>query len=140
MSKPAMQPGGWTRQQLESDTSWVYLLSRTQIAEFKAAMRHAKATGKSFCDLSPDDFPIGQDAQRALDAVIEGTQGLLGLKVLRGFPVDRFDADSMRMLFWGIGLHLGVPRPQGKQSQFMSDVTDAGGVYRSSTGRGYNTN
>jgi hypothetical protein len=58
---------------------------------------------------------------------------------MRGLPVERWSVDDARRLFWGIGLHLGVPRPQGKASQFMSDVRDAGGTYRSTAGRGYNT-
>ena len=43
-------------------------------------------------------------------------------------------------MYWGLGLHLGIPRPQGKKSQFISHVRDDGGTYRSTNGRGYNTN
>jgi hypothetical protein len=59
---------------------------------------------------------------------------------LRGLPSDRFDLADNRLLFWAIGTHLGVARPQGKASQLMSDVRAAGGQYRGTGGRGYNTN
>ncbi|MFG5408434.1 TauD/TfdA family dioxygenase [Piscinibacter sakaiensis] len=70
---------------------------------------------------------------------VEATQSGRGFVLLRGFPVERWGVEASRLLFWGLGLHLGVPRPQGRASQFMSDVRDAGGVYRSTAGRGYNT-
>jgi hypothetical protein len=140
MIKPATYPHSWTRQELETDTSWILELSDEQIADFEQATQAALASGKSMFEMTREDFPIGAAARAALDAVVKGTQDEYGLKLLRGFPVDRHDDDAMRMLWWGIGLQMGVARPQGKQSQFMSDVTNAGGTYRAATGRGYNTN
>ena len=41
---------------------------------------------------------------------------------------------------WAIGLHTGVARPQGKASQYISPVRDAGVDYRAASGRGYSSN
>jgi hypothetical protein len=41
---------------------------------------------------------------------------------------------------WAIGLHAGVPRPQGRATQYISPVRDAGTDYRAATGRGYSSN
>jgi hypothetical protein len=68
------------------------------------------------------------------------TQHGYGVALVRGLPTSDLTEDEARLLFWGLGLHLGVARPQGKRSQFMSDVRAEGGEYRSPTGRGYNTN
>ena len=64
----------------------------------------------------------------------------IGFLVLRGLPMDGQSVDDHRLMAWAIGTHLGVARPQGKASQLMSDVRDAGGTYRGGSGRGYNTN
>lgn len=57
--------------------------------------------------------------------------------MLRGFPVDRYDPGDARLVFWGLGAHMGVARPQGRASPMIADVRDIGVDYRSATGRGY---
>lgn len=131
--------GGWTRRDVEQDQGWIHVLSDVEIDALERALRHAQQTGKDRFDMSVEDFPLDAGVRQRLVALIDETQGGFGFKLLRGFPVQRWDEDALRLLFWGIGLVLGVPRPQGKLSQFVSDVRDAGGTYRSSTGRGYNT-
>lgn len=133
--------GGWTRRDVEQDDSWIHHLSREQIGALEDALRHALATGKGMFEMSVEDFPLDPAVRDTLTGIVDQTQGQdgFGFKLLRGFPVDNWSRDELRLLFWGIGLVLGVPRPQGKASQFMSDVRDAGGTYRSATGRGYNT-
>lgn len=59
---------------------------------------------------------------------------------MRGLPLDCWSVEDAKLVFWGIGLHTGVARTQGKGSQVMSDVRDEGGSYRVKGGRGYNTN
>jgi hypothetical protein len=130
---------GWKAADLARTDEWFHRLSDDAIADFETAMRTAVATEKEMFDLDVRDFPLGTAGRAALDHVHDATQHGLGVMVLRGFPVQRHAPAHLRVLFWGLGLHMGVPRPQGKQSQFMSDVTDAGGVYRSTKGRGYNT-
>lgn len=129
----------WSRAELAQTEDWFHRLSEEAIADFETAMRTAVASEKEMFDLDVRDFPLGDAGRAALGRVHDATQKGLGVMVLRGFPVARHAPAHLRTLFWGLGLHMGVPRPQGKQSQFMSDVTDAGGVYRSTTGRGYNT-
>ncbi len=47
---------------------------------------------------------------------------------------------EFELLIWAIGLHLGVARPQGKSSNYISEVRATGMNYRSAHGRGYNSN
>jgi hypothetical protein len=47
---------------------------------------------------------------------------------------------EFEFLNWAIGLHTGVARPQGKATQYISPVRDAGTDYRSASGRGYSSN
>lgn len=132
-------PHGWNRADLERDSSWVTPLTPAQIADFEQALRHALAADKPFFALSRHDFPLGGDAAAVLKAVVGETQIGRGFQVLRGFPVDRWRVDELRLLFWCIGLHLGVARPQGRDSRFLNDVRDIGVDYRSATGRGYSS-
>jgi hypothetical protein len=130
----------WTRRHLEDDRSWIYPLGQAEIDGFRRALDHALEKGKPMMQMSPDDFPIADAAERALRSVVASTQAGYGIALLRGFPADEFTDKELHVLCWGIGLQMGIARPEGKQSQFMSDVMAAGGQYRGPTGRGYNTN
>jgi len=132
-------PHGWTHDEVAADPSWGVRLTDAEIADFGAGLDSARATGRALFDLSRRDFAFGPAALHRLRACVEETQHGRGFQLMRGLPVQDWSTDDCRLMFWGIGLHLGVPRPQGKSSQFMSDVRDAGGTYRSTAGRGYNT-
>ena len=137
--EPVQVPRGWTSADIAADDSWAVRLNDDEVADFERGMLKARATGRALFDLSKADFQFGPRALGQLRRTIEETQRGRGFQMMRGFPVERWSKEDSRLLFWGIGLHLGVPRPQGKSSQFMSDVRDAGGTYRSTSGRGYNT-
>ncbi|MDP2007710.1 MAG: TauD/TfdA family dioxygenase [Rubrivivax sp.] len=135
----APRAAGWTRAQIEADPGWTVRLSAAEIAGFEAGLDSARRSGRALFALSRSDFAFGAAALARLRATVAETQQGRGFQLTRGLPVERWSVDDARLLFWGVGLHLGVPRPQGKASLFMSDVRDAGGTYRSTAGRGYNT-
>ena len=139
MIQTVTRPHGWTRDEVADDASWAVRLTEAEIADFEAGLASAKGTGRGLFELSRKDFAFGPAASKRLRAIVQETQQGRGFQLVRGFPVERWSVDDSRLVYWGIGLHLGVPRPQGKASQFMSDVRDAGGTYRSTAGRGYNT-
>ena len=140
MTQTRTSPVGWKRHTLETDSSWIHRLNDQEIKDLESGLRQVLSLGKKEFELSASDFPVTPVTQKLLAQTMEATQTGLGLCVLRGFPVERWTKEQMRTLFWCMGLHFGVPRPQGKQSQYVSDVMNAGGTYRGGTGRGYNTN
>jgi hypothetical protein len=140
MSQTLAFPVGWKRKDLEGSQSWIHRLTDQEIQDLESGLRHALALNKSEFEMSAADFPLTPVTRKLLVQTMDATQVGFGLCLLRGFPVARWTKAEMRMLFWCMGLHFGVPRPQGKQSQFVSDVMNAGGTYRGGTGRGYNTN
>ncbi|MGB6104314.1 MAG: TauD/TfdA family dioxygenase [Pusillimonas sp.] len=133
------QPKGWLASDLDKDRTWIYQLSAEQIEALEHALQHALKLKKSMLQMSPEDFPIAPAVWRTLKTALDTVQTGVGFRLLRGFPVHKYTEDELRTFYWGIGLHIGVPRSQGKHSHFMSEVRDAGGVYRGATGRGYNT-
>lgn len=65
--------------------------------------------------------PVMQDIKQALD---QGT----GLVVLRGVPVERWSRGDIEHLFWGLGLHLGVPASQSVMGDRLGHVVDVSDV------------
>ncbi len=95
--------------------------------------------GRPLLSLTCHDVPLGAFAP-VLEELTHQLEHGIGFMTLRGMPSDRFSVEDNRLLFWALGTHLGVARPQGKASQLMSDVRAEGGTYRAVGGRGYNTN
>ena len=102
-------------------------------------MRRAADPAKTLLDYRRDDFDLGS-AWPVIAAALRQVRDGTGFAILRGMPRDGLTADEFELLTWAIGLHTGVARPQGKASQFMSAVRDAGTVYRTGKGRGYSSN
>jgi len=130
----------WLADDLRRDTSWIRVLTPTAVAGVERALQHARQTGLHWFAMTAADFPIGEAARTEIHNAFDATQRDFGLCLLRGFPVERWSADDARLALWGLGLHLGVARPQNKLSDVMNDVRDEGADYKVKGGRGYNTN
>ncbi|GAA4333136.1 TauD/TfdA family dioxygenase [Variovorax defluvii] len=131
---------GWRAAEAAADTTWIHRLSPEAVAGFDAALQHARRLGKPLVEMTQDDFPLPPVSVEALQAALACTQGPWGMCQLKGFPVERWSEDEARTAYWGLGLYLGVARTQNKASDILNDVRDAGGSYKVTNGRGYNTN
>ncbi|MDQ2137656.1 TauD/TfdA family dioxygenase [Alcaligenaceae bacterium B3P038] len=140
MSKPEFRPQAWLAADLDQDRSWVHRLSADAVAGVEAALAAAKQVAKPMLEMTADDFPLNAAARDALARAFDATQGRFGLCLLKGFPVERWTEDEAKLVYWGIGLHVGVARTQNRASNVMTDVRNEGGSYKTKNGRGYNTN
>ena len=131
---------GWLADDLNRDRSWVLYVTEEHIESLNKALRTAKLHNKPLLSWEQDDFPLSESTRDLLSRAIAITQGNWGLCLLKGFPVDQWTEDETRMAYWGMGLYMGVGRPQNRSSDFITDVRDAGGEYTAKGGRGYNTN
>jgi hypothetical protein len=130
---------GWLAENVRSDLSWQIRLTPTQVAGFKAALDHAAVVDKPLLQMTPADFPLSNECARVLTEARSITQGPWGFALIKGFPVHEWTEEQTRLAYWGMGLHLGVARPQNINSDYLTDVRDAGGSYLIKGGRGYNT-
>ena len=72
------------------------------------------------------------DADLAL--VLERIKTGPGLLIMRGFPVDKYDAERMQAVYWGIGTHFGVGVSQSADGDYLGHVTNV-----AKASRGYTT-
>ncbi|CAM3761498.1 TauD/TfdA family dioxygenase [Bordetella tumulicola] len=133
-------PQAWIADDVRKDVSWVLRVGQRHIDSLNQALRHAKTHGKPLLEWRQQDFPLDAETQAILRQAIAMTQGRWGMCLMKGFPVDVWTEEDVRMAYWGMGLYMGVGRPQNRASDFTTDVRDAGGSYKVKGGRGYNTN
>ncbi|HVZ09939.1 TauD/TfdA family dioxygenase [Rhodopila sp.] len=129
----------WTVDDLLASQDWIVTLDDRAAADLARAVRKAADPDKTLFDYTRSDFDLG-GADAPIRAAMKEVRDGTGFAVLRGLPRAALTEDEFRLLTWAIGLHTGVARPQGKASQFLSAVRDAGTVYRSAGGRGYSSN
>lgn len=138
---PVVWPNsGWDRAAIEKDAAAYYQLTLEDINDLRRALAHLRQKhghGKiDLFKLSPDDFPLST-FQNVLENCRKALQFGRGWQTLRGFPVAEHSIKDLELIFFAIGMHLGVARPQGKASLFLANVRDIGTDYRGTSGRGY---
>ncbi len=129
----------WKAADLAADTGrWIHELSTEQVADIEAALEASKAAGATIETLRRGTFPLDA-AVEALQLVHRGLEEDLGLFVLRGLPVERYSKDELRLIYWGLGLHLGTAVTQSEKGDVLGDVRNFGDEVSaaSQTGRGY---
>ncbi|HVY17559.1 MAG TPA: TauD/TfdA family dioxygenase [Rhodopila sp.] len=129
----------WLVQDLDADRSWICTLDGKARTDLTAAVRKACTPDRPLLDYRRADFDLGA-AGPTIAAALQQVRDGTGFAILRGMPRAELTATEFELLTWAIGLHTGVARPQGKASQYLSAVRDAGTTYRSGKGRGYSSN
>lgn len=116
---PMTGPAVWKGADMTADTSWLHPLSADEVATLEAALVQVKARGLTFPNFGKDDFPIGDWAEslRILSDELENGRGFV---VLRGLPVERYSEEDIQIIYYGIGLHMGVPVRQNPKGIFWA--------------------
>jgi hypothetical protein len=135
----ANRRAAWTVDDLQADSGWIFELDERARRDLTGAVRTAADPAKTLFDYRRDDFDLGS-AWPVIAAALREVRDGTGFAILRGMPREGLTTAEFELLTWAIGLHAGVARPQGKASQFLSAVRDAGTVYRTGKGRGYSSN
>jgi len=131
-------PSAWTVADLKADTRWIEILDTAATSDLTAAVRAVYDPAKPLFDYQRADFDLGR-AWRPIERCLREIKEGRGFALLRGLPRSGLSSAEFELLTWAIGLHIGVARPQGKSSQFLSSVRDAGTAYRTGRGRGYSS-
>lgn len=125
----------WRAADVADPESWIERLSRGELDELDAALRHAESISSNPMQITRDDFPLPHLAKRLAAIENELINGR-GFVLIRGLDRARYTQDEMELLYWGIGMHLGDPWPQNKHGHVLGDVTDQGKAADDATARG----
>lgn len=125
LREPLAGPHVWNGQDLAASQSWIHAFSAADVEEVRAALAGLKSRGATIPAIRQSDFPLPRLQARLAEIAREVESGR-GFVLLRGLPADTFAEDDLRLVFWGLGLHLGVPMSQSKNGEFMAEVRDIG--------------
>jgi Taurine catabolism dioxygenase TauD, TfdA family len=115
----------WLGDEMASSTRWIRALDSAEVAEIDAALRKVRSAGIPWQETTRERFPLpGLD--RTLAEVARELEDGGGLVLLRGLPVERYTADELRQIWFGLGSHLGRPVFQNRQGELMREIRDEG--------------
>jgi len=132
-------PANWRGADLFANLDWVHQFSEAEIEEIETALHSAKVQGRTLETLTRDDFSLPTVTQRlayARDFIENGR----GLYQLRGIRIDGYSKTDLRLLYWGLGRHIGTAISQSKDGDILGDVRNVGVDISSPQGRGYKSN
>jgi len=138
---PFEHPAAWTRQQMQGTEVWKYHLNEQEVAELKAAVRHAKNSGVAMREMHIKDFPL-DGLRLRIDTLREELESGRGFELWRGLPIQEWSTEELSIAFWGLGLHLGRPITQNAKGELLGHVINTTSTDPSSdaNSRFYHTN
>ena len=132
--------GKWKVSDLKKNRNWLFELDSNDQKELVCATDLALTSKKDLFDINLDDFPLNELIDKIESAKKQVEQGL-GFVLFRNLPVNHFDDNGIKVMFWGIGQYLGFPEPQDKVGALLHIVTDTGASVKDSDNvRGFQTN
>jgi hypothetical protein len=128
-------PEAWRGEELARSTDWIRPIPPATLDEMHAALRAVQARGLAWREVTAADFPLPASAAW-LGGIAEELEHGRGVVLLRRLPVERYTEDELRILYWGLGRHLGTPRYQNAHGELIGEVRDElralGAVYQPS--------
>ncbi len=132
-------PADWRGPEMEKRRDWIHDFSAAEIREIMDALAFARTRRATLPTLTKEDFPLPNVSQRLAQArdVLENGAGLFQF---RGINIDGHDKDDLRLIYWGLGKHMGTAVSQSRDGDLLGDVRDVGLKTDSPGGRGYKSN
>ena len=132
---PLETHANWTSADVADPAAWTHRLAADEISELEEALAVARSRTTEVLEVRLDDFPLptlGPVLAGIADELINGR----GFQRISALPVERIGFDDASWMYWGIGLHLGVPWPQNVKGHLLGDVKDQGKRPDDPTARG----
>ena len=79
----------------------------------------------AWSSLTKSQFPLPELSQK-LEAISNELEDGCGMVCLRGISPERYTADELRTLWYGLCLHLGIPVYQNSQGQLLREICNEG--------------
>jgi hypothetical protein len=131
-------PYAWKGADMQNRTDWLRPFGAGELAEIDAALESVKRRGIELFEIGKDDFAL-PTFSRELAKISQELETGRGMIMLRGLPLA-YSPDDLRIVYWGIGTHLGTAVSQNHTGELLGVVKDVGGPVVNTKRRGGKTN
>jgi hypothetical protein len=134
LDQPIRSPSVWKGSELDWRQEALHVFNDSEIDELDQALAHLRAQGDiDLPDIAPETFPlpiVSAFLARMKHALRFGR----GFMLLRGIPRERYSADDMARIYFGLGSYLGVPMIQSYLGDVLGHVMNVSDVEPESRG------
>lgn len=113
----------WKGPELQNDTAWTFAFTDSDLAELDAALAAVKAQGLRSGEFGKEEFVLPGLAAK-LAKVDDEIRNGRGFVLIKGFPVGKYEMDDLKIMYWGLGVHLGMIIPHNVAGDTMAPVTN----------------
>jgi hypothetical protein len=131
-------PAAWRGCELANDDSWIHTLSAPAIDEIEQALQSVRDAGLAYPDFTAADFLLPSLQSELANHASELETGR-GFVLIRGLPIERYSDDEINIIYYGIGLSMGLPVRQNPAGDLLGLVMNVGDLNDKNT-RVYETN
>jgi hypothetical protein len=138
LTEPVSGPVAWKGRELAREDSWIHRLSPRAVAELEAAAHAVERRRLPLFEVTREDFALpefGAELRRISEELETGR----GFVQVKGLPIERYTLQQAKLIYWGIGTHLGAAVSQNAKGDLLGDVRDEGLDIRAARVRGYQT-
>jgi hypothetical protein len=128
-------PAGWGAETLANNPSWRYRLTEMDKKELDSALRYLKSREVSSYHFDKQNFPLPTLGKK-LEDISNILENGVGIFLLRGMPVREYPESDIKLMYAGLGAHLGFPVSQDLHGEQIHEVKDEGKKLHDKTGRG----
>lgn len=121
--KPVVGPQAWAGSDWSRCTDWMLPLDAGHLAELEGAARGVIERGLGFRDITAADFPLPRLGAE-LRALRRELRSGRGFALVKGLSVERHDPHALRVIYVGMGAHLGIPVSQSYRGDYLGEVKD----------------
>ena len=119
--RPCLGPAAWLGRDLEDDESWIRVFTLEEIEEIEAAMRVLLRAGSPLERIGREQFPLPSLAA-PFAGIRKELEGGRGFVLLRGLPLRRYTLEEAKLIFWGLGTHVGKAVSQNGVGDVIGDI------------------
>lgn len=132
---PLERHAEWRAGDVADPEAWTHHLTDAEVVELESALEVARSYTDDLLDVEQEHFPLPTLSGMLAGVAAELINGR-GFQRISGLPVERLGPEASSWIYWGIGLHLGVPWPQNHKGHLLGDVRDQGKSIDDPTARG----
>lgn len=118
-------PSAWLGPEVTASERWIHHLSDAEVRELEQAARQALSMHPDIAAIRRENFvlpTLGPRLAALHDNLIHGC----GFALVRALPVESWTREITAAAFFGLGCHLGHPRPQNAKGHVLGHVMDMG--------------